>query len=125
LRYLLATAVYDLAQETGKTMNLTIVLIHPNGEGRTVPVEHVTETYVTIRWGLAGIYDLNLKDNVLTQRSRMGQTKGKAKWYKKDNPEWRAANIETVRTMVREYLMGEADRKLADDMARHARTMPR
>jgi hypothetical protein len=108
-----------------QAMNLTIVLIHPNGEGRTVPVEHVTETYVTIRWGLAGIYDLNLKDNTLTPRSRMGQTKGKAKWYKKENPEWRAANIETVRAMAREYLRGEAEQKSREAMDRHLRTMPR
>ncbi len=89
-----------------------------------MPVEHVTKTYVTIRWALAGIYDLNLKDNVLTPRSSQTQTKGKARWYKKDKPLWKAADIVAVRKMVDDELRGEEKRILAAAMSRHAAAMP-
>lgn len=103
---------------------MNIVMQHPTGERRSVPVEYVTKTYVAIRWGLAGLYDLNLRDNVLTARSAKTQAKGKAKWYKKDTCLWRAEDINAVRKMVADELSGTEAKQRAEAMARHAETMP-
>ena len=110
-------------------MMFNIVLKHVGGETRTVPVEYVSPnlTYVTVRWGLAGIYDLNLSVNVLTPRSAVGQPKGKAKWYKKDKPLWRAEDITAVRKMAKDYIAAKAGRPRAEADAaieRHMANMP-
>lgn len=87
-------------------MNFSIVLRHPNGERKTVMVEFVSvnASYVTFRWDLAGLYDLNLAVNVMTPRSAQAQSKGKAKWHKKDKPLWRAEDIAGVRRLAAAYL---------------------
>lgn len=77
----------------------TIVLIHQfNKERKVIPVELVTNTYIAIRWGQSGIYDLNLAKNVLTARSQKAQRKGKALWQAED--------INAVRKMVADYMKG-------------------
>ena len=110
-------------------MSFDIVLLHQGGERRTVPVEYVAPnlTYLTIRWGLAGLYDLNLSVNVLTPRSAVGQSKGKAKWYKKDKPLWRAEDIAAVRKMASDYIKakrGNPQDETAAAMKRHVENMP-
>lgn len=110
-------------------MNFDIVLKHQNGERKTVPVEYVAPscTYLTIRWELAGLYDLNLSVNVLTARSAEGQAKGKGKWYKKDKPQWRAEDIVAVRKMARDYLAEKRGNPKAEreaEVARHVASMP-
>ncbi len=104
-----------------------ITLIHPNGELRIVPVEYVCDTYVTVRWGGAGVYDLNLLRNVLTPRTGETQPngKGRAKWYKKDAPKWKAQDIEMVRAMVKERLgKGAEEREARAAKERHECSMP-
>lgn len=107
----------------------TIVLKHVGGERKTVPVEYVSPnlTYLTVRWDLAGQYDLNLSVNVLTPRSAPGQARGKAKWYKKDKPLWKAEDIAAVRKMAGEYLNAKRGNPVAErdaSIARHIATMP-
>lgn len=106
----------------------TIVLKHISGERKTVPVEYVSPnlTYLVIRWDLAGQYDLNLSVNVLTPRSP-GQTKGKAKWYKKDKPLWKAEDIAAVRKLATEYLNAKRGNSAVERdaaIAKHVATMP-
>jgi hypothetical protein len=103
-----------------------IVLIHlTTGERRVVPVELVTQTYVSVRWGMAGTYDLNLAANVLTGRGSQGQRKGKAAWYKKDKPQWKAKDIMAVRKMARDALAGEDVKELTRiAMEKHEAAMP-
>lgn len=95
-----------------------IVLVHHwTREERTVPVETVTRTYVSIRWGQSGTYDLNLAKNTLTARSQKAQRKGK--------PLWQAADIDFVRRKVAIYMAGID--KDADTLARmklHEANMP-
>ena len=110
-------------------MSFDIVLKHIGGERKTVPVEYVSPnlTYLTVRWDLAGLYDLNLTVNVLTPRSAPGQAKGKAKWYKKDKPQWKAEDIAAVRKMASDYLKakrGNPQDETAKAMKRHEETMP-
>jgi hypothetical protein len=104
----------------------TIVLVHvTTGERRVVYVESVARTYLSIRWGQAGIYDLNLAANVLTPRSCQTQAKGKAKWYKKDKPLWKAEDIHAVRKMVEVEMRGEDLAELTRvAMAKHEASMP-
>jgi hypothetical protein len=117
--------------QEGAAMNplFNISLLHPSsGERKSVPVVFVATNgaYVTIRWDMAGLYDLNLAVNVLTQRDAQAQTKGKAKWYKKQRPQWRAGDIPAVRKMVREYLddrKGTPQREALASYARHVQSM--
>jgi len=43
-----------------------IGLIHVGGAIVTVPLTHIARHYVSIRWGMAGIYDIPLKKGCLT-----------------------------------------------------------
>ena len=110
-------------------MSFDIVLKHIGGERKTVPVEYVSPnlTYLTIRWDLAGQYDLNLQVNVLTPRSAPGQPKGKAKWYKKDKPQWKAEDLAAVRKMASDYVnakRGNTQDETRAAMRRHEASMP-
>jgi len=97
----------------------SIVLIHLfNKERKTFHVELVTNTYVAIRWGQSGVYDLNLAKNVLTARSQKAQRKGKALWQAED--------IHAVRKLVADYMKGrdpiDESRKAAEA---HIARMPK
>ncbi len=90
-------------------------------ETRQFEVETVAATYVSIRWGQSGVYDLNLLRNVLTARSQKAQRKAK--------PLWSATDIIKVRADVTRYLAERENRHkqvLDRDraIARHAETMP-
>jgi hypothetical protein len=90
----------------------TIVLVHQwSSEERTVPVETVTRTYVSVRWGQSGTYDLNLARNTLTARSQKAQRKGKPLWHAKD--------IDEVRRKATIHMNGGVDVE-ADTLARMA-----
>lgn len=102
-------------------MSFDIVLRHVGGELKTVSVEHVSPslTYVSIRWGQSGVYDLNLGANKLTARSQKAQRKGKAHWAAND--------IEAVRKAAREYLdakRGNPHSKSKAAFKRHVENMP-
>ncbi len=106
----------------------TITLKHENGERKVVNVEYVAPslTYLTIRWEMAGMYDLNLSVNCLTPRG-MRSGKGKAKWYKKDKPQWKAEDITAVRKMAKEYIddkNGIPKAKLLAEIEQHKKKMP-
>jgi hypothetical protein len=98
---------------------IDVTLRHLGGELKTLPVEHVTKTYVSIRWGQSGIYDLNLAKNTLTARSQKAQRKGKAHWM--------AANIDRVRRDVRDYFkaLDNTGTDTAQLALKHLETMPR
>ncbi len=107
----------------------TITLKHENGERKVVNVEYVAPslTYLTVRWEMAGMYDLNLSVNCLTPRQAKGQLRGKARWYRKDKPQWKAEDIISVRKMAKEYIddkNGIPKAKLLADIAQHKKNMP-
>lgn len=99
-----------------------VVLVHiMNRERVTMPVEHIANTYISIRWGQSGIYDLNLKDNKLTARSQKAQRKGKALWQAED--------IAAVRHMTAKYLAVKRGASKNDELRasieRHEAAMPK
>ena len=92
-------------------------------EIKVFDAETITKTYVSIRWGQSGTYDLNLAANVLTARSQKAQRKG-------ERPLWVCSNIEALRGDVAEHFAkketrhGEAlDTRRAH--AKHIGSMPR
>ncbi len=100
----------------------TIVLKHIGGERKVVPVEFISPglTYLSIRWGQSGIYDLNLGKNVLTARSQKAQRKGKAYWAAED--------INAVRKMARDYLdekRGNPKEEAKEAYKKHVESMPK
>lgn len=97
----------------------SIVLKHIGGERKTFIVEFVAATYVSIRWGQSGIYDLNLAKNCLTARSQKAQRKGKA--------HWEAEDIHAVRKMVKLYIAerdGRSEEGKQLDFKGHVESMP-
>jgi hypothetical protein len=79
-------------------MRLEIIrLIHPwSHEIKDVDVIAVMKTYVSIKWPMSGIYDLNLARNILTARSIKARNKGRCLWQAED--------IAKVRTDVENHL---------------------
>jgi hypothetical protein len=96
-----------------------VTLRHLGGELKTLPVEYVTKTYISLRWGQSGIYDLNLAKNTLTARSQKAQRKGKAHWM--------AENIHKVRCDVRDYFksLDNTGTDAAQLALRHMESMPK
>jgi hypothetical protein len=92
-----------------------IELIHPNGERQTLPVELITKTYISVRWGMNGTYDLNLLKNVLTARS--------AKTRRRNKCLWRYVNIVALRERVNIHFDKEYE-KNQQDIRDHNASMP-
>lgn len=100
---------------------LEVTLIHVGGDFKTLPVEHISPnlSYLSVRWGQSGVYDLNLKNNVLTARSQKTQRKGKC--------HWKAADIDLVRRQAKEWLDAKNGKPLSEMEANyhnHLATMP-
>lgn len=95
-----------------------IELIHPWTKERTrVEVIVITKTYISIRWGQSGIYDLNLLKNVLTARNVKARNRA---WCM-----WTAVDIVGIREKVKVYLAKQNIKEIvADERARHDASMP-
>ncbi len=82
---------------------ITLLIVHAGThETRSVAVEYVCRTYISVRWGQSGIYDLNLKDNVLTARSHAARRKGGIEMRA-----WSCADIAALREAVQIHCDGE------------------
>ena len=113
IRQAMSTQGYSYLPES--TQGLTVEVMHPNGERRTLPVEAIAATYVSVRWGMSGFYDLNLRVNALTARSVKARTKGSCAWT--------AVDILAVREMVGSYFDREREARKRE-MIQHAVSMP-
>jgi hypothetical protein len=106
-----------------------ITVIHPNGDKRTLPVEYIAPSgsYLVVRWGAAGTYDLNLSKNTLAPSDCKTIPRGrdKAKWYRKSAPVWRAENIEEVRRLVAEHNSPNTRNETEEAIKRHIERMPK
>lgn len=84
----------------------------------TLPVENVTALWVTVRWGMSGLYNLYLWNNELMSQSVAARRHS-------GKPLWSCPDIEAVRKAVISHV--QAQKKRADTnlaMIQHARTMP-
>lgn len=97
----------------------TIVVYHPfNHEQKAVPVETITRTYISIRWGQSGLYDLNLKDNILTSRSAAARRRAPCLW--------KALEIEVIREKVKIHFAKQDIKAIVKvDTVKHNATMPK
>jgi hypothetical protein len=106
-----------------------ITVIHPNGDKRTLPVEYIAPSgsYIVVRWGAAGTYDLNLSKNTLAPSDCKTIPRGrdKAKWYRKSAPLWRAENIEEVRKLVAEHNSLNTRNETEEAINKHIGSMPK
>lgn len=103
-------------------MTFEITLKHIGGDIRTLTVQYVAPslTYLSLRWGQSGIYDLNLAKNVLTARSQKAQRKGKTHWC--------ALDIGLVRKLAANYIReqngGKAKEEIDKSIKKHQESMP-
>jgi hypothetical protein len=77
-----------------------IVFVHDTtGERNSVPVESVVGPIVTVRWGLAGLYELDVRTGLLkaySQKTRKAHQRGPLPWKAEGLASIRrAAKIET------------------------------
>jgi hypothetical protein len=86
-----------------------IELIHLGGERRLVPVIATTNTRITIKWGMAGTYDLVLSKNKFVQKSMMM---------------WKAANIAAVLDVWQRMRFPGETSDFEKSVIRHMRSMP-
>jgi len=106
-----------------------LVVIHPNGDRRTLPVEYIAPSgsYLVVRWGAAGTYDLNLSKNTLAPSDCKTIPRGrdKAKWYRKSAPVWKAEDIGYVRKRVEEHNSGNTRNEVDAAIEKHIGSMPK
>ncbi len=78
----------------------SIAFVHDTtGERKTVPVETVVGHVVTVRWPMAGLYELDVRTGILkaySQKTRKAHQRGPLPWTVEDLPAVkRAAKIAT------------------------------
>jgi len=94
-----------------------IELIHPGGERKTLPIESYFPTFVSVRWGLNGLYDIRLKENIMIARSIRARMRNRCYW--------KVVDIEALRKHVAEHF-ADIDKNTQDKMFNtHHKTMPR
>lgn len=96
----------------------TILVFHPfNQERRELEVTTITKTYVTLHWPMAGAYDLNLKENILTARSLGARRR---------NPcLWKAVDILAVREAISVYMKKQDIKEIVKiAKTKHEASMP-
>lgn len=94
-----------------------ITLIHPGRICESLPVESITRTHISVRWGLNGIYDIDLRTNEMKARSI--KARNRARCY------WKIRDIELVRKQVEEYFRIDDNREREEMYKRHAGSMPK
>jgi hypothetical protein len=99
-----------------KPMFSVTLVHHWTREEKTFTVEVVTNTYVTIRWGLSGLYDLHLRKNELRARNPKAHRRHGL-------PLWSAKDIHEVRRLVALH-NADIDSRIESRIERHQRTMP-
>lgn len=95
---------------------IDVALIHPCGETRILPVESIQRSYITIRWGMSGHYDIDLRTNVMRAHS--------VKARRRNPCLWRASDIESVRSYVREQFRDITEEERTESYTKHAANMP-
>lgn len=93
-----------------------IELVHPGGEVKTLPIETIDQKKVSIRWGMSGVYDIDLVNNTVTARSVAARRKGMCYWKVRD--------IDALRKLVSDYFNLHRQTELGFNMDKHAMTMP-
>ena len=96
---------------------LTVTVEHLwTRETQDVPVESVERESIVLRWGMSGLYDLDLRANTIRARSAGARRKGPCLWQAKD--------IEKVRAVWREKFKQKEDDECKARMEKHAASMP-
>jgi len=95
---------------------MEVDLIDPGGHLKTVPIEGIHETFISVRWGQSGTYDIDLKTNIMKARSVAARRKGVCYW--------KVVNIESVRFAVREHFNPNAKIEAEKRFKKHHTNMP-
>lgn len=94
-----------------------VELIHPGGECKILPVETINRASISIRWGMSGIYDINLRLNVMRARSLKARRKGRC--------DWKVKNIDKLRLDVEAYFNASERDSKEQTYDKHDETMPK
>lgn len=107
---------------TGITTDLigTLVAVWHEGTHEIVrlPVEGVTRKLILVRWGMSGLYEIDIKTAQIRACSIAARRKGSM-------VQWHVRDMLNLRQAVRVHLDGEDRRKIADRLrAEHEARMP-
>lgn len=106
----------ELIRKINNNGEMEVDLIDPGGHLKTVPVEAIHQTFISIRWGMSGVYDIDLKTNTMKARSVAARRKGLC--------HWKAVDINSVRHAVHEYFNPNAKKEEEERFKKHHESMP-
>ena len=93
-----------------------IEIMHPCGERRIFLIESIHRNCVTIRWGMSGLYEIDLKTGKMRAKNIKSRRKGDCLWF--------ATNIEVIRNIVQEYFNPKIKTEVNTMYNNHLSTMP-
>ena len=93
---------------------MEVDLVDPGGHRKTVPVEAIHQTFISVRWGMSGIYDIDLKTNTMKARNVAARRKGVCYWQ--------AVDIDSVRRAVEDHFNPKIEIEKKFD--KHVKNMP-
>jgi len=94
----------------------SVKIVHVWGDKKTVPIETIERKSISIRWGLSGVYDIDLKTGEMRARSAKARRKGPC--------HWKAADIESLRQLSDEYFNPGIEKQQEIRFQDHIDTMP-
>lgn len=94
-----------------------ILLTHPNGEQKWLPIEAWAERWITIRWEMAGQYDIMLKNGNIISRLAASRRK----FAQVPNP-W-TVNLDECRQFIAERY-GRTKEEIDESFRDHHERMP-
>lgn len=93
-----------------------VELVHPNGERKRLPVEAIFRRYITVRWSLSGLYEIDAKRNTMRSQNPAARRRGRC--------DWMALDIESVRRLIREHFGDSREEQREETYQRHHQNMP-
>lgn len=81
-----------------------------------LPIETISATLLTVRWGQAGVYEVDLRTNKIRSKSVAARRKH-------PHCPWTVVDIESVRKRVREHLTPNR-KEQQESFKRHVQGMP-
>lgn len=95
---------------------MKLTLIHPGGESKEVETESISHTYVSIRWGQSGLYNIMLKTNEMVACNLKVRRRAQCLW--------KVVDIEKLRSEVKTHFDGAKSAQLDISFNVHNNSMP-
>lgn len=96
--------------------SIDVELVHPCGERKRLPVESIFRRYITVRWSLSGLYEIDVRTGKMRSQSATARRRHDCLWV--------AVNPESVRALVREHFGDSKEDERERSYQQHRENMP-